>query len=192
MVCGRRYLTSVDDLVLALEVVESFYYLEREGERQRDSHTHSPSLPLSSILLYTQFAAYSCIHPPSLLPSLPPPLPPSLPPFSLCYTHTHCSRLTDTVILHTIISGNGPPIFLSSLSRHVAISSMNTHTSVCVCVCVCVCVRVCVRVRVRVRVRACVCVCVHVSVCACACVHVCVCKCVCVQVRVCVHTCVNV
>ena len=41
------------------------------------------------------------------------------------------SLLTDTVILHTMFSGNGPPIFLSSLSRQVAISSINTHTSVC-------------------------------------------------------------
>ena len=39
--------------------------------------------------------------------------------------------LTETVILQTMVSGKGPPIFFNSLSRQVAISSMNTHTSVC-------------------------------------------------------------
>ncbi len=37
----------------------------------------------------------------------------------------------DTVILHTISSGIAPLSFLSNLSRHVVISSMNTHTSFC-------------------------------------------------------------
>ena len=37
--------------------------------------------------------------------------------------------LTETAILHTISSGNGPFSLFCSRSRHVAISSMNTQTS---------------------------------------------------------------
>ena len=40
-------------------------------------------------------------------------------------------ELTDTVILQTISSGKGFLIFRSRRSRHVAISSMKTHTSFC-------------------------------------------------------------
>ena len=42
--------------------------------------------------------------------------------------------LTETAILHTISSGTGPLSFLSSLSRDVGISSINSHTSFCIIV----------------------------------------------------------
>ena len=46
-------------------------------------------------------------------------------------TYNTACTLTETVILHTISSGNGPFSFLCSRSKHVAISSMNTQTSFC-------------------------------------------------------------
>ena len=66
-------------------------------------------------------------------------------------TYNTVCTLTETVILHTISSGNGPFSFFCSRSRHVAISSINTQTSFCAgveceggeqgrCVEMCVCV----------------------------------------------------
>ena len=46
-------------------------------------------------------------------------------------TYNTVCTLTETVILQTISSGNGPFSFFCSRSRHVAISSMNTQTSFC-------------------------------------------------------------
>ena len=46
-------------------------------------------------------------------------------------TYNTVCTLTETVILQTISSGNGPFSFFCSRSRHVAISSINTQTSFC-------------------------------------------------------------